>query len=74
MMSPGRTSAPAHTTGTLTLPGVAFTVPLADTARDQTGKRMASNAITSRQPASMTSPRTPRAAQDVASSSPNMPS
>ena len=38
MTSPGWTPAPAQTTGTLTEPGVAFTVPCALTAFDQTGK------------------------------------
>ena len=37
MTSPGVTSAPAQTTGTLTEPSVAFTVPRADTALLQTG-------------------------------------
>ena len=36
--SPGFTLAPAQTTGTFTDPGVALTVPCADTAFDQTGK------------------------------------
>ena len=36
--SPGLTSAPAQTTGTLTEPSVSLTVPCAETAFDQTGK------------------------------------
>ena len=38
MTSPGRCCAPAQTTGTLTEPGVALTVPCALIAFDQTGK------------------------------------
>src|SRR3954451_24808430 len=72
--SPGSTFTPAQTTGTLTAPSVAFTVPFAETARDQTGKPISFNDFTSRQPASMTSPTTPRALSAVASNSPNMPS
>jgi hypothetical protein len=43
-------------------------------AFDQTGKPMAVMSATSRTPASMTSPATPRACADTASSSPNIPS
>ena len=43
---------------------------LADIERDQTGKPICSSSITSRTPASMTRPRTPRAFRDVARSSP----
>ena len=49
-------------------------MPLAEIARDQTGKPISVSAFTSRQPASITSPITPRATSEVASSSPNMPS
>jgi LysR family nitrogen assimilation transcriptional regulator len=55
-------------------PTVAFTVPLAEMARDHTGNFIACSSATSRQPASMTSPFAPRARYDVASSSPNNPS
>ena len=58
----------------LTLPSVALTVPRAEIARDHTGKPISCNAFTSRQPASMTRPTTPRAISEVASRSPNMPS
>ena len=51
-----------------------MTVPAAETHRDQTGNRICASSLTSRQPASMTSPRTPRAASAVASSSPKYPS
>ncbi len=61
---------PAQTTGTFTEPSVSLTVPWAETAFDQTGKRISASAETSRQPASMTSPTTPRAASEQASSSP----
>jgi hypothetical protein len=43
-------------------------------ARDQTGKRISVKVLTSRQPASMTSPTTPHTVTEVASRSPNMPS
>ena len=72
--SPGLTSAPAHTTAIFTEPMVAFTVPLAEMALGQTGKPILRRTPTSRQPASMISPRAPRAWNDVASKSPNMPS
>ncbi len=65
---------PARTTGTLTAPGVAFTVPWAHTALDQTGNRISVRSRTSRQPASMTSARVPRRRSEVANNSPNMPS
>ena len=42
----------------------------ADTARDQTGKPISCNSRTSRQPASITRPRTPHCMSDVPSSSP----
>src|SRR6185369_17199309 len=72
--SPGSTLTPAQTTGTLTAPSVAFTVPFAEMAFDQTGKRISEIGRTSRQPASRTSPTTPRARSAVASNSPNIPS
>ena len=72
--SPGSTSMPAQTTGTFTEPSVAFTVPRAQIARDQTGNFIADSVATSRTPASITSPRAPRARYDVASRSPNIPS
>ena len=72
--SPGRTIWPPTDTGTLTAPGVSLTVPCALTAADQAGKPMARSSATSRRPASITMPRTPRAASEVASSSPNIPS
>ena len=72
--SPGRTSAFAQTTGTLTEPRVALTVPLALIAREKTGKSICSRSATSRTPPSMTRPRQPRARNDVASSSPKKPS
>jgi hypothetical protein len=62
--------APAQTTGTLTDPRVALTVPWADTAFDQTGKPILVRSSTSRTPASMTRPRQPRAMAEVASRSP----
>ena len=68
--SPGSTGAPAQTTGTLTEPGVFFTVPWAHTALDQTGKHMAVRSLTSRTPVSATSPAAPRARAEVASRSP----
>ena len=60
--------------GTLTAPSAALTVPLAETARDHTGKPIPRSDFTSRTPASMTRPVTPRAISEVASRSPNMPS
>ena len=57
-----------------TAPSVAFTVPLAEIAFDHTGKPISVSGFTSRQPASMTRPMTPRAISEDASSSPNMPS
>src|SRR6476661_2187370 len=71
--SPGSTAAPAHVTGTLTDPSRFFTVPWADTHLDHTGNFIAVSSTMSRQPASITSPRTPRAAKVVASSSPKYP-
>ena len=53
----GVTSAPAQTTGMLTEPSVALTVPLALIARLHTGKAISVSAFTSRQPASMISAR-----------------
>src|SRR5436190_189537 len=70
----GRTIAPAHTTGMFTDPGVALTVPWALMAFAQTGKFIAVMSVTSRTPASITSPTTPRARAETASSSPNIPS
>ena len=58
----------------LTAPSVALTVPLAEIAFDHTGKPISLSGLTSRQPASMMRPITPRATSAVASSSPNMPS
>src|SRR5258708_27239539 len=58
---------PAQTTGTLTAPSVAFTVPLAEIAFDHTGKPISRSDFTSRHPASMTRPVTPRALSEVAS-------
>ena len=52
---PGCTSAPAQTTGMLTEPSVALTVPLALIAWLQTGKPISVSALTSRTPPSMTS-------------------
>src|SRR5271166_4246661 len=72
--SPGLTSAPAQTTGMLTEPSVAFTVPLALTHLLQTGKPISVSVLTSRTPASMTSARAPRALNEVASRSPKKPS
>src|SRR5262245_18413055 len=60
--------------GTLTEPAVAFTVPCAETAFDQTGKFISVRSLTSRTPASMTKPTTPCARADSARSSPNIPS
>src|SRR5437867_12279088 len=74
MTSPARTLAPAQTTGTLTDPGVAFTVPCALIALAHTGNPIAVMSVTSRTPASITRPATPRARADTASSSPNIPS
>src|SRR5258708_12046086 len=65
---------PAQTTGTLTAPSVAFTVPLAEIALDHTGKPISRSDFTSRHPASITRPVTPRAISEVASRSPNIPS
>src|SRR6185436_5344764 len=72
--SPGSTFTPAQTTGTLTAPSVDLTVPLAEIAFDHTGNLISEIGRTSRQPASMTRPITPRARSAVASSSPNIPS
>src|ERR1035437_2446703 len=74
MTSPGRTSAPAQTTSTLTQPAVALTVPWAEMAFAQTGKFMAVSSLVSRTPASMANPTTPCARQLSPSNSPNMPS
>src|SRR5262245_49591086 len=74
MTSPGRTSAPAQTILTLTDPGLALTVPCAETAFDQTGKSIAVRSATSRTPASITSPTILCARHEVASNSPNIPS
>src|SRR6185503_9198992 len=74
MTSPGLTSAPAQTTGTLTEPSVDFTVPLALIARANTGNFISVSSRTSRTPPSITSARHPRARNDVASSSPQKPS
>ena len=71
---PGRTVCPPSTTGTLTAPAVAFTVPCALTARDQTGNRISRRSATSRTPQPSTTPRTPRRWSAVANSSPNSPS
>ena len=59
--------------GTFTDPGVLFTVPWHDTWRVHTGNPISRSSVVSRTPASMTSPRTPRAISDDASSSPNIP-
>jgi hypothetical protein len=72
--SPGCTSAPAHTTGTLTEPSVALIVPLAWMARLNTGKFIAFRSRTSRTPPSITRPLQPRALNEVASRSPKKPS
>ena len=53
---------------------VAFTVPLALMALLHTGKPIAVSSLTSRQPASITSPIAPRARKEVASNSPKKPS
>ena len=74
MTSPGCTIAPAHTTGMFTDPAVAFTVPCALIAFAHTGKFIAVMSVTSRTPASMTRPDAPRARDETASSSPNIPS
>ena len=71
--SPALTIAPPSTTGTLTDPGDALTVPSHDTWRDHTGKPISRRSSVSRTPASITRPRTPRAITEVASSSPNIP-
>ena len=71
--SPGLTVTPPRTTGTLTEPGLLFTVPWQETWRVQTGKPMSRRSAESRTPASITSPRTPRAISDEASRSPNIP-
>jgi hypothetical protein len=69
-MSPGVTSAPAHTTGMFTEPSVAFTVPLAEIALLHTGNRISVSTRTSRTPASMTRALAPRALKLVARRSP----
>jgi len=74
MTSPGFTSMPAHTTGTLTDPGVAFTVPCAEMALAHTGNFISVSSLVSRTPASMIKPATPWAWHEVPSKSPNMPS
>src|SRR5262245_54850291 len=71
--SPGEITIPPSTTGTLTDPAVALTVPWHETWRDHTGKPSWRSSAVSRTPASTTSARTPRAITEVASSSPNMP-
>ena len=58
----------------MTGPGVALTVPCADTAAQNTGKFIACSSATSRTPPVVTRPRTPRYRSAVASSSPNAPS
>jgi hypothetical protein len=68
--SPGLTTAPAHTTGTLTEPIVALIVPLALTHLLHTGKPISVSTFTSRTPASMMRPRAPRALNEVTSRSP----
>jgi hypothetical protein len=55
MALPGLTSAPAQTTGILTEPSVALTVPLAPAHLLQTGKPMSVMVFTLRTPASMMS-------------------
>src|SRR5207237_2132490 len=70
----GITLLPAQTTGTLTAPSDAFTVPLAEIAFDHTGKPISRSDLASRTPASITSAVTPRAISEVARRSPNMPS
>ena len=72
--SPGRTTALAHTTGMLTDPRVALTVPLELTARLNTGKSISRSVSASRQPPSMTRPTAPCARIEVASRSPKNPS
>ena len=57
----GLTSAPAQTTGMLTEPSVALTVPRALTARENTGNCISARSFTSRTPPSMISPLAPRA-------------
>ena len=56
--------------GTWMFPSVSFTVPCAQIALDQTGKRIFVRSATSRTPASITSPRAPRARKLVTSNSP----
>ena len=58
---------------TFTLPSISFTVPSADTHFDHTGNCICLSSATSRQPASITKPRTPRACKAVAISSPRYP-
>jgi len=70
MTSPGGTHIPAQTTGMLTEPSVALTVPRLLIALLQTGKPIPVSVFTSRTPASMTSARAPRAWKLVASRSP----
>src|SRR5262245_43762855 len=65
---------PPMLTEVLTAPGVALTVPCADTAAQNTGKFIACSSATSRTPPVVTRPRTPRYRSAVASSSPNAPS
>ena len=72
--SPGLTRAPAQTTATLTEPSVALIVPLACTARLNTGNCISARSLTSRTPPSITSPTAPRARNEVASRSPKKPS
>ena len=72
--SPGRITVPAMLTGVFTAPAIALPVPWALTNRDQTGKRAAVMAATSRTPVVVTSPLTPRAASEVVISSPAKPS
>src|SRR6478752_1045728 len=72
--SPGLMLTPAHTTGTLTEPTLALTVPLAEIARDHTGNFISLISAASRQPMSRITPFAPSALSEVASSSPKPPS
>ena len=58
--SPGSIDAPAHTTGTLTLPSVSLTVPCADIALRPDRKAHLGEVAHVAHAASMTRPRTPR--------------
>ena len=69
--SPGLHRRPRRrSTGTLTDPGVALTVPCAWTALDHTGKPIERRSATSRTPVVVTRPRTPRTCSAVAMRSP----